>query len=73
MALARAVAARPRHLLLDEPLTNLDLDLKEHLLAWILNHARESGSTLLWVTHDPMEVEKVGGRCVRMEGGRISE
>lgn len=71
VALARALASRPRRLLLDEPLTNLDPDLKERLLASILKAVQEAGSTLVYVTHDREEAREVGGRWLRMVDGRI--
>jgi ABC-type sulfate/molybdate transport systems ATPase subunit len=71
VALARAIAARPRRLLLDEPLINLDPDLKRHLLQLIRAYAEEVGATLVYVTHSQHEAEQVGGRVIRMERGRI--
>jgi iron(III) transport system ATP-binding protein len=82
VALARALAARPQRLLLDEPLTNLDPELKSQLLDTILHHVQETGATLLYVTHDGEEAHQVDVRwramdptaCVRrlrMERGRI--
>jgi iron(III) transport system ATP-binding protein len=71
VALARALAARPRRLLLDEPLTNLDPDLRGHLLQVIQSYVQQVGATLLYVTHDEAEARDVGGRWVRLERGRI--
>lgn len=69
--LLRALAVKPVRLLLDEPLTNLDLMLKEQLLKIVLEYAREQPATLLLVTHDRLEAETVGGRIVRLENGRL--
>lgn len=70
--LLRALAVKPVRLLLDEPLTNLDLKLKEQLLKIVLEYAREQPATLLLVTHDRLEAETVGGRIVRLENGRLA-
>lgn len=71
VAFARAMAARPGRLLLDEPLTNLDPDLKGHLLALIQTYVEQVGATIVYVTHDQDEATAVGGRLIRMERGRI--
>ena len=73
VALARAIAARPHRLLLDEPLTNLDPGLKTQLLDVIIDYARSEGATLLYVTHDLDEAQSLGGRLVQMNAGRIVE
>lgn len=59
VALARALAPRPSTLLLDEPLTNLDRPLKEDLLDLIIGTARETGSAMVYVTHDSDEAERI--------------
>ena len=71
VALARALAAQPQRLLLDEPLTHIDPALKERLLGLIKKHAQETGATLLYITHDAHEAEAVGGRLYRIENGRV--
>jgi iron(III) transport system ATP-binding protein len=72
-ALARALAANPRRLLLDEPLTNLDPGLKEQLLELILKQTHSQEITLLYVTHDRQEALSIGGRLTLLEGGRVLE
>jgi ABC-type sulfate/molybdate transport systems ATPase subunit len=71
VALARALAARPQRLLLDEPLTHIDPALKERLLTLIKDQTQEMGATLMYITHDEREAEDVGGRLHRMENGRV--
>jgi ABC-type sugar transport system ATPase subunit len=82
VALARALASRPQRLLLDEPLSSLDPELKSQLLGTILHLVRATKATLLYVTHDQEEARQVGVRwCtmdpratvlrLRMESGRI--
>jgi putative spermidine/putrescine transport system ATP-binding protein len=73
VALARAVAARPRVLLLDEPLTALDAALRERL-RWELDHLlRTLGITTIYVTHDQAEAMALGDRVVVMSKGAIAQ
>jgi len=55
VALARAVVGRPRLLLFDEPLSNLDADLRERLRVEIATLTRQSGATAVYITHDQAE------------------
>lgn len=55
VALGRAVVARPGLLLFDEPLSNLDADLRERLRVEIATLTRESGATAIYITHDQSE------------------
>lgn len=64
VGLARAIVARPRLLLFDEPLSNLDADLRERLRVEIATLTRESGATAVYITHDQAEAfalaDKIG-------------
>lgn len=71
VALARALVTRPKVLLMDEPLSNLDLELNVRLRREILRLQQESGFTLLYVTHDRDEAREIGTRTVVMRSGRI--
>lgn len=71
VALARALAPRPATLLLDEPLTNLDRPLREDLLMLIVESVQESGSSMVYVTHDEYEAEMIAGTTIRFENGTI--
>ncbi len=59
VALARTMVVKPRHLLLDEPLNNLDCELKDRILEAVMDYAKENTSTVIFVTHDPAEAEDV--------------
>ncbi len=71
VALARALVLRPRALLMDEPLSNLDQDLNVRLRREILRLHEAIGFTLIYVTHDREEAAEIGTRVVRMSSGRI--
>lgn len=66
VALARALAPRPGVLLLDEPLTGLDVDLHDRLADDLASLLRAQGMTALLVTHDPKEASTVADRVVHL-------
>lgn len=70
-AIARALAAKPEILLMDEPLVNLEKDLKFSILDLVLQYMRENSACLLYVTHDDREAEYIGGTVLRMKGEGI--
>ena len=71
VALARAIAAEPAVLLFDEPLSNLDLALREATRVEIKTLQRELGTTSLYVTHDQQEALALSDRIVLMRAGRV--
>ncbi|MFJ2758793.1 ABC transporter ATP-binding protein [Nocardioides sp. NPDC087217] len=73
VALARAIVVRPKVLLLDEPLSNLDLKLREHLRLEIKHLQRDLGLTTIFVTHDQTEALVMSDRIAVMQGGRIEQ
>ena len=73
VALARSLAAKPRLLLLDEPLSALDTDLRTRLALDVRQILRAAGTTALLVTHDGGEAQTIADRYVRMQDGRIVE
>jgi putative spermidine/putrescine transport system ATP-binding protein len=73
VALSRALAVRPRLLLLDEPLTALDASLRERLRTEIDALLRSLGITAVYVTHDQSEALVLGDRIMVMEKGRIAQ
>jgi len=73
VALARAVVARPRLLLFDEPLSNLDRDLRENLCSEIGMLLHELGTTAVYVTHDHEEAFSLADEVAVMRAGRIEQ
>lgn len=71
VALARAIAPNPRLLLLDEPLRNLDANLKEELLWEIKRLQAELGITTIYVTHDQQEAFQLADKILIMHEGNI--
>jgi iron(III) transport system ATP-binding protein/putative spermidine/putrescine transport system ATP-binding protein len=73
VAVARAIVARPRVLLFDEPLSNLDAKLRESMRGDLRQLQRSLGITSLYVTHDQQEAMAIADRIVLMNGGRIEQ
>ncbi len=70
-ALARAMAAEPEVLLMDEPFASVDVVLRRNLRRECRAVLRARGATVLMVTHDPEEALDIGDRIAVMEAGRI--
>ncbi|MCO6186858.1 ABC transporter ATP-binding protein [Rhizobium sp. L1K21] len=70
VALARAIAASPSVILFDEPLSNLDRELREQLVIDIAALVRSLGLTAVYVTHDHSEAFAMADRVAVMVGGR---
>ncbi len=73
MALARALVIRPAMLLLDEPLSNLDLKLREEMRFEISGLQRRLGIATVFVTHDQAEALTMSDRIAVMRAGRIEQ
>ncbi len=73
VALARALAPRPRLMLLDEPFSNLDVDLRERLAHEVRGILKAAGATALFVTHDQLEAFAIGDRIGVMESGTLHQ
>ena len=71
IALARAIVIEPRILLFDEPLSNLDAKLREHMRDEIRKLQKKLGITSLYVTHDQSEAMAIADKVVIMRDGRI--
>ncbi len=73
VALARALATQPRLLLLDEPFSNLDVDLRERLTHDVRSILKATGTTALFVTHDQFEAFALGDVIGVMHQGHLAQ
>ena len=73
VALARAMVRRPRVFLMDEPLSNLDAELRVHMRAEIAQLHRQIGATFIYVTHDQVEAMTLGEKVVVLRDGVIQQ
>jgi multiple sugar transport system ATP-binding protein len=73
VAMGRAIVRQPKAFLFDEPLSNLDARLREHMRAEIKKLHRELGATSIYVTHDQIEAMTLADRIVAMHGGVIQQ
>ncbi|MBC8716381.1 ABC transporter ATP-binding protein [Ochrobactrum sp. Marseille-Q0166] len=73
VALARTVVTRPRVLLFDEPLSNLDAQLRERMRDELRMLQQRLGITSLYVTHDQNEAMAISDRVIVMNGGVIEQ
>ena len=73
VAVARALVIEPQVLLLDEPLSNLDAQLREAMQFELRRIQRKLGTTTLMVTHDQAEALSISDRVVVMEAGRATQ
>lgn len=69
VSIARALASRPKLMLMDEPLTNLDSVLKDKMLEMIKRVTREFETTLIYITHDETEARYISDKCYRLSNG----
>lgn len=73
VALARALVIRPKLLLLDEPFSHLDLELREDLGHMVCKLQKEVGISTLFVTHNQAEAVQIGDRLAVMMDGRLRQ
>ena len=73
VALARALVMKPQVLLLDEPLSNLDAKLREEMRLELKHLQRQTGVTIIFVTHDQLEAMVMADRIVVMNAGVIQQ
>jgi iron(III) transport system ATP-binding protein len=73
LALARALTREPQLLLLDEPLSNLDAQLREQMRTELKRLQRETGLTAIYVTHDQSEALAISDRIAVMNEGLIAQ
>jgi putative ABC transport system ATP-binding protein len=70
VSMARAFSNKPQLLFTDEPTGNLDAETSEKIIDLIFNLNKESGTTLILVTHD-LDLANKTGRIIKLKGGRI--
>jgi spermidine/putrescine transport system ATP-binding protein len=73
VAIARALAVEPAVLLLDEPLSALDLKLRQHMRAELKDIQRKTGVTFIYITHDQGEALTMSDRTAVMRNGVIEQ
>jgi multiple sugar transport system ATP-binding protein len=73
VAIARAIASSPKLLLLDEPLSNLDARLRIDMRAELKRLHKETGTTIIYVTHDQVEALTMSTRIALFKEGEISQ
>jgi multiple sugar transport system ATP-binding protein len=73
VALGRAIVRDPQAFLMDEPLSNLDAQLRVEMRAYISRLHRELGTTTVFVTHDQVEAMTMGDRVAVMRDGRLEQ
>lgn len=73
VALGRAIVRRPKVILLDEPLSNLDVPLRTRMRLDLTRLQQRSGMTMIYVTHDQTEALALGSRLAVMRAGSIQQ
>ncbi len=73
LALARALAPRPKILLLDEPFSNLDADLREQMRKEVKNILRATETTTVFVTHDQEEAFAFADKVGVLQNGKLEQ
>ncbi|WP_064091632.1 ABC transporter ATP-binding protein [Rossellomorea aquimaris] len=73
VSLIRTLILKPKLLLLDEPFSNLDLQLRKELREWVLKMFKEEETTVIFVTHDRDEAYEMGDRVAVLHDGSFSQ
>ncbi|MBN2557750.1 MAG: sn-glycerol-3-phosphate ABC transporter ATP-binding protein UgpC [Clostridia bacterium] len=73
VALGRAIVRNPSVFLMDEPLSNLDAKLREHMRVELVRLHKKLGTTTIYVTHDQVEAMTMANRIVLMNDGKIQQ
>ncbi|HNT29865.1 MAG TPA: ABC transporter ATP-binding protein [bacterium] len=71
VAFGRCLALSPRLLLLDEPMSSLDVDTKTHLLRELRTFIQQTNLPAMYITHDPEEAKRISDRVARLQDGRL--
>ncbi|MDW6023059.1 sn-glycerol-3-phosphate ABC transporter ATP-binding protein UgpC [Mesorhizobium sp. BAC0120] len=73
VAIGRAIVREPRVFLFDEPLSNLDAELRVQMRAELMDLHKRLGTTMIYVTHDQVEAMTLADKMVVMNGGRVQQ
>ena len=73
VAIGRAIVRKPKVFLFDEPLSNLDAELRVQMRAELIDLHRRLGATMVYVTHDQVEAMTLADRIVVMNGGVVQQ
>ena len=73
VALGRAIVRKPSVFLMDEPLSNLDAKLREHMRIELVRIHKQLGTTSIYVTHDQVEAMTMATKIVLMNDGKIQQ
>ncbi|MDN5352621.1 MAG: multiple sugar transport system ATP-binding protein [Clostridiales bacterium] len=73
VALGRAMVRKPKVFLMDEPLSNLDAKLREHMRVELVRLHKALGTTTIYVTHDQTEAMTMATKIVLMNDGKIQQ
>lgn len=73
VAIGRAIVRQPKVFLFDEPLSNLDAELRVQMRAELIDLHRRLGATMIYVTHDQVEAMTLADRIVVMSGGAVQQ
>ncbi len=73
LALARLLGNRPDVLLLDEPTANLDPQNVARVETLIAGLRQHRGTAVLWVSHDPVQIDRIASRQLKLRAGRLAD
>lgn len=73
VALGRAMVRKPAVFLMDEPLSNLDAKLREHMRVELVRLHKSLGTTSIYVTHDQTEAMTMADKIVLLDGGKVQQ
>lgn len=72
LALMRALVLKPKILLLDEPTSNLDHENTMAIEAFMTHYCQQYDTACIWVSHDMDQLDRLGGKALRMNQGRLT-
>jgi len=73
VAVARALMSAPQVLLFDEPLAAVDVERRRRIWPYLERVRDDLGVPIVYVTHDPVEVERLADQVVQIENGRVTD